>query len=206
MEYLLDYFLQNGYSSNLFFKQLKVYLDKIYRPSLPVQTVPRLKMYLPMPFLGYKQNDFSKQLKQVLDKFYPFLDVHISPVNPLNLASLFKFKDSLPMQFKSGVVYRYTCPKCNLGTYIGCTIRQLRARFAAHRGVSHRTGITLNKKEKSSIREHSLKCKSELSINDVKILGSFSNDNALLIAESLYLKIKTGHLNNDSTSVPLYIA
>ena len=45
-------------------------------------------------------------------------------------------KNALPVQLRSGVVYQYTCPKCNLGFYIGCTIRQLRVRVAAHGGIS----------------------------------------------------------------------
>ena len=77
---------------------------------------------------------------------------------------------------------------------------------ATHKGISHRTGNPLNKKEKSNVRDHSLKCKTELSLKNFKILGSYNNEDSLTVAESLFLKVKTGDLNSDTSSTPLYIA
>ena len=206
MKHLLNYFTHNGYSSNLFFKLLNEYLMKVFRPVVPIPTVPKEKIYIAMPFLGFNQESFSKQLKFILNKVYPFIDLHIAPVNPLKLSSNFKFKDALPVEFRSGVVYQYSCPNCKLGTYIGCTIRQLRARYSAHKGISHRTGVSLNRKEKSNIRDHTLRCNSTLALKDFKILGSYSSESSLLTAESLFLKIKSCELNSDSSSTTLYVA
>ena len=99
MKHLQNYFTQNGYDAGLFLKLLNDYVTSIFRPVTPIVTVPKKKMYLSMPFLGAKQQDFSKQLKSILSKFYPFLEIHIAPINSLTTGSFFKFKDSLPMEF-----------------------------------------------------------------------------------------------------------
>ena len=206
MTFLQNFFTQNGYPRDLFTKVLHDYLElKVFKPKLEISSVPKDIYYLSVPFLGFKQDKFNRELKSILNKFCPFLELNIVPINPLNLGSLFKFKDSLPADFRSGVVYLYTCPKCNFGTYIGCTIRQLRARVAAHRGVSHRTGADLDSKENSNIRNHSLKCKSEFSVKNFKIISSHKDRASLLLAESITLKMKECTLNSDSASVPLLI-
>ena len=56
------------------------------------------------------------------------------------------------------------------------------------------------------MREHAKIYKSELSIKDFSILGTYNNDTTLLIAESLFLKLKPCKLNNDASSIPLSIA
>ena len=125
MKKLHKYFVQNGYRSDLFYKILNGIVDKIFKPPSPIFTAPKKKIYITMPFLGNKQDSFSKELRYILCKFYPFLEIYIAPINPLKIGTFFKFKDSLPAEFRFGVVYKYSCPKCTLGTYIGCTIRQL---------------------------------------------------------------------------------
>ena len=123
-----------------------------------------------------------------------------------SLGSLFKFKDSIPDLMRSLVVYRYTCPRCNLGTYVGSTKRMLKVRIDSHRGVSHRTGCTLNKKEFSNIRDHSNKCKTSISYDNFEIIAQAADETSLPILESLYIKQVVPSLNGQSSSVPLFIA
>ena len=119
---------------------------------------------------------------------------------------LFRFKDTLPELMQSRVIYKYSCPKCNLGTYIGCTERLLKVRIDSHRGTSYRTGCTLNVKENSAIRSHCKKCKLDISTKDFKILSRANCSSDLLILESLFIKSHIPNLNSDSSSTPLYIA
>ena len=126
--------------------------------------------------------------------------------NPHTLKSLFKFKDSLSSLMQSGVVYQYTCPKCNLGTYIGSTERLLHVRISCHRGISYRTGLNLTTKETSAIRSHSQKCKQKIECEDFKILAKSRSASDLHILESLYIKSKIPTLNSDTSSTPLSIA
>ena len=107
---------------------------------------------------------------------------------------------------RASIVYLYTCPKCNLGTYVGCSRRLLKVRIDSHRGVSHRTGLSLSTKENSPIRQHSQSCRHPLHYNNFKILCQSPNLQSLPILESLYIKQLSPRLNNQSSSVHLYVS
>ena len=107
---------------------------------------------------------------------------------------------------RSLVVYKYTCPECNSGTYLGSTKRMLKVRIDAHAGVSHRTGNNLTNKEHSNIREHANKCRNRISYDHFKIIGQAADEASLRILESIFIKQLVPSLNNQSSSSPLYVS
>ena len=137
---------------------------------------------------------------------YPYVKFNFTFSNPLTIGSLFRFKDRLPELMRSGVVYEFTCPKCNLGKYVGCTSRLLKVRIDSHRGVSHRTGDNLKTKDFSAIRSHCFKCKHIMNYSNFKILAQAQKGSSLTILESLYIKQLSPKLNNTTSSVTLHIA
>ena len=141
-----------------------------------------------------------------LEQLYPYLNFQFVFKNPPTINSLFKFKDSLPELMRSSVVYKFSCPKCNLGRYIGCTNRMLRVRIDSHRGVSHRTGVSLSRKEFSAIRDHTNSCHHVIQYTDFKILSQASNSQSLQYLESLLIKQLSPSLNSSASSVPLFIS
>ena len=56
-----------------------------------------------MPYIGFNQNKLNKEAISVIDKLKPLVSVYFVPV-PLNIDSLFKFKDKLPRDMISGIV------------------------------------------------------------------------------------------------------
>ena len=148
----------------------------------------------------------KKYLNTVLSKLYPYAKFNFIFKNPLTIGSLFKFKDTLPELMRSNIIYNFICPKCNLGSYVGCSSRLLKVRIDSHSGVSHRTGYNLSTKESSAIREHCQKCKTKFQYSDFKIVGQTSNKQSLLCLESLHNKQLKPNLNNSTTSIPLQIA
>ena len=186
LQTLEKYFQQNNYPSHIFHKFVKAFLDSIYHPKLPVATVPKLVIYSPFPFLGSKTKQLQKEMTHILHKYYPFLNVKFAFSNNFRTKNFFKFKDSLVPLMRHNVVYLYTCPKCDLGRYIGCTTRLLRTRICGHMGVSHRTLDSGATKEKSAIRQHSIHCKTNVNFNDFKVLFSVSSKQSLLIAEFFF--------------------
>ena len=156
--FLKSYFNKNCYPSFLFDKVIKKFLDDIFKPKIPVHDVPKKQMYVSLPFI-YKSSNMKRELTEILSNLYPYVKFHFIFKNPLTIGSLFKFKDTLPELMRSSTVYMFSCPKCNLGKYIGNTSRLLKVRINCHMGVSHRTGSTLSKKEFSAIRNHSISCK-----------------------------------------------
>ena len=67
------------------------------------------------------------------------------------LSNDFRFKDRLPFDLVSGVVYRYTCGRCN-STYYGETDRHLKVMSGEHIGISPRHLRKLNHQRKAQFR------------------------------------------------------
>ena len=123
------------------------------------------------------------------------------------ISTKFSFKDKIPLDLKSHVLYRFTCAQCNL-SYIGETTRHFLVRSCEHLAKSYRT----NKNTKpdttntTSVTTHchlNEKHKNELS--SIKIIGSENNPYYLKIKESLLIHMHNPIINKDVVSVPLYL-
>ena len=204
VEFLRRYFYDNCYPKFLFDKYLKRFLDDKFQPAIRCPTVPKLDFYASLPY----SNDpkFLTTLNQIIKRYFFCVQPKLVLKNTKTIGSFFKFKDEIPKLMRSLVVYKYTCPRCNLGTYLGCTKRMLRVRINSHQGVSYRTGCNLTKKEHSNIRDHSKKCKGPISYDNFEIIEQAPDETAMLILESLSIKQLVPSLNSQSSSVPLYIA
>lgn len=204
VEFLRKYFSSNCYPGNLFDKYLKKFLNNKIHPIIPVPTVPKLEFYASLCFTNDKK--FLNNISKIIKKYFYCVNPKLVLRNPKTIGSLFKFKDTVPYLMRSLVVYKYTCPRCNLGTYLGSTKRMLKVRIDSHRGVSHRTGCALSKKEFSNIRDHTIKCKTQINYDNFKIIAQATNETSLLILESLCIKQLVPSLNSQSSSAPLFIA
>ena len=204
VEFLREYFRENCYPKFLFDKYLKKFLNNKYQPVVPTTTVPKLSFYASLPYSN--NSKFLTTLTQIINKHFPCLNPKLVLKNPMTIGSLFRFKDTVPKLMRSLVLYKYSCSRCNLGTYVGSTKRMLKVRIDAHCGVSHRTGCNLNKKEFSNIREHAKKCRSNITYDQFEIIGQAGNETSLLILESISIKQLVPSLNNQSSSAPLYIS
>ena len=116
---------------------------------LPVDVINDFRL------LGKNKTLSASALTVIIKKYFSCVNPKLVLRNPKTIASLFKFKDSVPKLMRSLVVYKYTCPRCNLGTYLGSTKRMLKVRIDSHWGISYRTGCNMKTKEFSSIRNHS---------------------------------------------------
>ena len=205
VSFLKQYFKSNCFPPFLFDKILRNFLDNIFRPKLEIPTVPKKLMYVSLPFTSNSVK-LKEELTNFLLKFYPYVDFKFIFRNPLTIGSMFSFKDTLPELMRSCIIYEFNCPKCNFGKYVGCTKRLLKVRIDSHRGVSHRTGCSLNSKENSPIRDHANKCHHCIEYDNFKILAQAPNQLSLPFLESIYIKKLSPHLNTQTASVPLHIA
>ena len=173
---------------------------------MKVSTAPKKVVYLTLPFMGFLNKQIKNELSSNLSRLFPMVDFKICFVNPFKIGNLFKFKDSLPQLMRSRVVYKYNCPKCNLGTYVGSTDRLLKIRIDSHRGVSYRTGNPLNTPDPSPIRSHNSNCNKNLVYDNFTILATANSQQDLLILESLFIKSNSPRLNQNTSCIPLSIA
>ena len=204
ISFLIQYFKNNSYPSFLFYKYLKKFLNNHFQPSQPKASVPKLLMYASIPFVH--DDYFKSQLEKTIKKTFPALDIRLVSCNPKKLGSIFQYKDKLPALMKSLVVYCFTCPKCKVGKYVGATKRLLKVRIASHLGVSHRTGISLQNKDFSNIRNHCKACRTSFNYDDFSIVAQAPNQQSLSILESLTIKRTVPSLNSQASSTVLYIA
>ena len=204
IEFLHKYFVNNCFPSELFFKYVNKLLADRFVPIIKSPSVPKLPFYSVIPFT--RGNEFQSKLHRILSKHFGAVSFKLIPINPLKIGSLFQIKDRLSYLMTSGVVYKYTCPRCKRGTYIGSTRRLLKVRVDAHKGVSYRTGSPLTNPEFSCIRDHAKSCKCSVEYKNFEIVSKTSNELSLAIMESLTIKRVVPSLNTQTTSTPLFLS
>ena len=173
-------------------------------PIIKSPTVPKLPFYSVIPYV--KDYQFNIRLRQLISKYIGAVDLRLIPINPVKIGSFFKTKERLNDLMSSCVVYKYSCPRCKRGTYVGSTQRLLKVRIDSHKGVSYRTGSSLTNPEYSSIRDHTKICKSSIDYKNFEIMGRASNESSLAVLESLIIKQAVPSLNAQTTSTPLYLS
>lgn len=206
LEYLKTFFINNAFPLQLFCKRIHSFLENVYRPPTLIPTVPKDIRYFTLPFLGPLNRSFAKNLRSLLTVSYPSIDFKLIFTNSRKIGSFFRLKDDTPHELRSSVVYSFTCPRCNHGTYVGSTTHTIHARACGHLGVSYRTLLLISSPEASPIREHAHNCHYRPSSSDLKILYSHPNEHSLRLAESLLIKTTLPNLNSDSSAAPLFIA
>ena len=202
--FLHDYFRKNCFPSKLFSKYTNKFLNNVFSPKWQIPTVPKLPLFASVPLVN--KHSFYTELHKIIERHIPAISLKLIPKNPLTIGSLFPPKERLGSLMTSNVIYRFNCPRCDLGTYVGSTRRLLKVRIDSHKGISYRTGVKLTNPEFSNIRDHTTKCKHEINYKDFEIIGKASNDHLLAVMESLFIKQIVPHLNTQTSATPLYLS
>ena len=119
------------------------------------------------------------------------------------LSNFFHFKDRLSFDLVSGVVYKYTCGRCN-STYYGETDRHLKVRSGEHIGISPLTFKKTKPSKESAIRDHLLNCNNISSFEEFNILANGYYKFVLKIKESLLIKRDRPILNKNISSANFF--
>ena len=119
------------------------------------------------------------------------------------LSNVFHFKDRLPFDLVSGVVYKYTCGRCNSTCY-GETGRHVKVRSGEHIGASPLTFKKTKPSKEIAIRDHLLNCNNIPSFEEFTILAN-GNKFVLEIKESLLIKRYRPILNKNISSAKLFL-
>ena len=123
--------------------------------------------------------------------------------NETRLGNNFHFKDQIPKDLTSGVVYKFQCGLCN-ESYYGECIRHLNVRIGEHIGISPLTRKQVKPKN-SSVADHLLLCNHSASYDDFSILTRDNSKFLLELKESLLILRDKPSLNRNITSAPLYL-
>ena len=198
-------FTSNGFPSRLFDMCTRNFLSKRYDPPSPtIDTVSKKSIIFVMPFLGPLSYLFSRRLKSLIHKFYPSIELKVVFKRGFCIRDLFRFKDKMPLECRSGVIYYTKCNKCGpSAAYLGKTKNTVYERFYGSNGH-------LNANTKcSALHQHISETgdpECEFVFKDIRILGSCSHDFRLRYMESIMLKIGVKQsLNTQEWSIPLKI-
>ena len=196
--------MKNGFPLNIYYREVKQFLDKIYNLRPVFQNPQKKRIYISFPYYGYISERLRVDIINIVNKYYPQIDIKLIFTNKFSIGSLFKYKENLPTPLCSGVVYTYQCALCN-ECYTGSTTRQLQCRIAEHMGRSVRTNRPLNKTSASAIYDHSFKSGHAIKSEYFKIISRNNNMAQLRILESLYI-FKTKPSLNEGLPVQLRVA
>ena len=167
-------------------------------------TVEEKGLFIALPYLGNLSLAIRTHLQNSINKNLPFCKIKVIFKSTTRLSKCFRFKDKVPFNLHSNVVYKFSCGKCN-ATYYGETCRHLNIRAGEHSGISPLTAKKSKAKATTPIKDHMLLCNHIVPLKDFKILASSNSEFHLKIKESLLIMCDKPELNRNEKSLPLYL-
>ena len=205
LNFLKHVLLKNGYPLSFIGKCFKIVINKLVIKRPQVTTVEKKTLALSLPYLGHvslqTRTKSRKSFKDILNCFKKFQIVF---KNQRKLANVFRFKYCLSFDSVSGVVYKYTCRRCN-SFYYGETDRNLQVRSKEHIGISPLTFGKVEPSKESAIRDHLVNCNTIPSFDEFTILGNGHHKYILEIKASLLIKRDRPVLNKNISSAELFV-
>ena len=109
LSFLKQVFLKNEYPLPFIDNCFKTFVDKLIIKRPQLATVEKATLFLSLPYLG----EISLQTRTKLTTSFKGLlnscKLQIVSKSQRKLSNVFRFKDRLPFDLVSGVVYKYTC-------------------------------------------------------------------------------------------------
>ena len=159
-----------------------------------------------LPFLGTTSWKIKNDLIRSFRNIAPFCNLNIVFTTNRRMSSVFSFKDKFPISLMSGVIYKFTCAKCNL-SYVGSTKRYWEKRLEEHLHISALTGKPLNGLQVFAPMNHvrSKNCcpDTHISRDNFTIIGREKDPYLVQVKESIIISTTRPSLNNNLVSVPM---
>ena len=143
------------------------------------------------------------KLRKSLEGIFNCCKLQILFKSQNKLAKAFRFKDRIPKELKSGVVYKFQCGLCN-ESYYGECVRHLNVRIGEHIGISPLTRKKVKPKG-SAVSDHLLLCNHSPSFENFSVLTKENKKFLLELKESLLIMRDKPSLNRNIRSAPLYL-
>ena len=136
---------------------LKNFLNNVYLVQENVPTVDKKSLLLVLPYLGIRSLQTRAKLQQALKVVLNCCKLEIVSKCQTRLSHSFPYKDPIPKDLMSGVVYKLQCAICS-ESYYGESIRYLDIKSGEHVGVSPLTGKKVKPSNNNAICDHLLLC------------------------------------------------
>jgi len=206
IEKLKTIWLKNAFPMRVIDRMILRFFDKMHVPKKIFHTCAKKKLIFSIDYLGKSSLEIKKRLEKLIQEQIPFCKISLVFSSSKKIKNCFSFKDRVPKNLKSLVLYKFSCIDCNVN-YIGKTKRHYQVRTSEHLGISKLTNEPLkyNKKSTTAVRDHIHFCKHNNTADCFKIIGSAKNDYHLKIKESLNIIRENPQLNKTVKSFPLHL-
>ena len=155
-----------------------------------------------MPYLGTLSGKIQKQIRNLFQQSIPWGKISLTFKTHSRLSHFFRFKDPIPKDLVSNIIYSYSCPSCN-ARYIGETNRHSKVRWGEHLRISCFTGQSVTGLN-TAIKEH-LKLNKSKSDTIFAVIGCESNQLLRELKESLFINQLKPNLNKQVKSAKLFL-
>ena len=161
-------FLKTWLPEDFINKCFKTFMDNIHVVKGTTLAVEKKPLALVLPCFGSIPLQTRTKLKKSLKNILNCCKLQIVLKNKTRLGNNFHFKDQIPKDLTSGIVYKFQCGFCN-ESYYGECVRHFNVRIGEHICISPLTKKPVKPKN-SSVADHLLFCNHSASYDDVSIL------------------------------------
>ena len=199
-----EIFLNNGYPAFLVNSCIRGFLDKLFIKKPVKDNVPQKEIRVVLPYLGKLSANIKRNLENVISKNIGCCKLKVIFSSSNRMKDRFSFKDSIPMDIRSNVIYKFTCKSCQ-AFYVGKTFRHFKQRVGEHIGRSHLTGSRYKTPTQTAVFDHMVLTGHEAFFEDFEIISTerSTSDFLLRIRESLLINKLKPTLNVTSDTIPL---
>ena len=184
---LKEIFKGNGYPKSFIDKCFKKFLNRLHIIKPTSSKVEKKALRLVLTYLGSISLQFRTKIRNPMKSTLNHCKLQVIFKNERKLSNMFRFKDRVPYDSVSGVVYEYTCGRCN-SSYYDETERHLKVRSGEHIGISLLTFKKTKPSKESSIHDHLLECDNNHSFDEFTILSHGNKKYLLETKENLLIK------------------
>ena len=147
-------------------------------------------------------SSLKRKLKTCFKNSLPQCNIKIILKLTNHLFSLFRFKDVIPKELQSHIVYKFSCGNYNV-TYYGKTEGHLNVRSSEHISILHLTGKRVE--WKPAISDNLLRHNHDSDFNYFTILYRDDNGFRLLSKETILISRGSPVLNKNTSFIPLLL-
>ena len=118
--HLKEILRKNAFPIKLVDNCIKRFLNKTFLNTPVTLTVKKKELFIVLQYLGNLSLALRTRLQSSINKNLPFCKIKVIFKSATRLSNFFRFKDKVPFNLRSHVVYKFSCGRCN-ATYYGET-------------------------------------------------------------------------------------
>ena len=192
---------KNAFPIKLVDNCIKTFLDKNIWHTFIAWIVEKKELFIALPYLGNLSLAIRTRLQNSINKYLPFCKIKVIFKSTRRLSNFLRFKDKVPFNLRSKVVYKFSCGRCN-ATYYSERCWHLNVRVGEHSGILSLTGKKWKAKTTTAVKDHMLFCDHIVSLDNFKISASSNSEFHLKIKESLLISRDKSELNRNGKYFP----